>query len=169
MTALELTALALVTRLICDRDDGSRVASPSIPQGPELVLSPVEGIPQDDDADLRSAPASHTQHDSGEVEALQTGDPVEFIREAADEEARYYRAADESGEVLAVFYGDGRVRLADEAHRFAGMVENGHADLLEIADNTWSELFVSVTPEGRLQLELRGGPFDTRVFTCESA
>jgi hypothetical protein len=90
-----------------------------------------------------------------------------FLTEPAGENARYYRAHDESGEMLAGFYADGRVRLADAQHRLAGIVQNGRADLLEIADNTWSELFVRVTPEGRLQLELRGGPYDARVFTCD--
>ncbi len=70
--------------------------------------------------------------------------------------------------MLAAFYGDGRVRLADREHRFAGMVSNSRADLLEIDDNTWSELLVRESPEGRLQLELRGGPFDARVLTCEA-
>lgn len=158
MTALELTALALVTRII-GVEEPRRLARGEPPAHP---------APADTSA-IRGA--SHAQDDNASVDAqaVPAEDPVDFIKEYADEEARYYRATDESGEMLAAFYSDGRVRLADRAHRFAGMVENGHADLLEIADNTWSELFVSVTPEGRLQMELRGGPFDTRVFMCERA
>jgi hypothetical protein len=102
------------------------------------------------------------------VQPQQETTPQDFLTESAGENARYYRAIDESGELLAGFYSDGRVRLADDAHRLAGMVQNGRADLLEIADNTWSELFVRMTPEGKLQLELRDGPYGGRVFTCES-
>ena len=94
-------------------------------------------------------------------------DPQPFLEDAAGEDAQFYRAQDAEGAVLAGFYADGRVRLAGGRHRLAGILQNGRADLLEIADNTWSELFVRQTPEGRIQLELRGGPFDTRVLTCE--
>jgi len=171
MTALELTALALVTRIIGDEEpDRSAVrggADEASTSSAVLWSAPAHPISADTSA---IHGASQAQDDSINVDVpAQTGDPLDFIKEYADEEARYYRATDESGEMLAAFYSDGRVRLADRAHRFAGMVENGHADLLEIADNTWSELFVSVTPEGRLQMELRGGPCDTRVFTCERA
>lgn len=93
--------------------------------------------------------------------------PMEFITESADEGARIYRAQDERGEVLAGFYADGRVRLADAQHRFAGMLQAGQADLLEIDDKQWSQLFVRTTPTGRMQLELRGGPYDARVLTCK--
>ena len=98
-----------------------------------------------------------------------TFSPFDFLRESAGDDARYYTASDDRGiEVLAGFYADGRVRLADGDKRFAGMLENGHADLLDLANNAWSELFLSVTPAGRMQLELRGGPYDAHVLTCEA-
>jgi hypothetical protein len=143
MTALELMALALVTRAMQ-------------PEAcPEHGVSPVDDS-IDDPIELssRSAPSQ---------EAV---DALSFITEAGDSNARYYRASDALGEVLAGFFGDGRVRLADGMHHFAGMVQNGRADLLDLTDNTWSEVFVRVTPEGTLQLELRGGPYDARVLTC---
>jgi len=94
--------------------------------------------------------------------------PIEFITESADRGARYYRAAGEGAELVAAFYSDGRVRLADtQQHRFAGMLQANHADLLDLATNQWSELFVRVTPAGSMQLELRGGPYDARVLSCE--
>ncbi len=97
-----------------------------------------------------------------------TIEPMDFLVESAGEDARYYRALDDEGrEVLAVFCSDGRVRLADRENRFAGIVQSGRADLLDVANNTWSELFVRVTPGGLLQLELHGGPYDARVLTCE--
>ena len=40
-------------------------------------------------------------------------------------------------------------------------------DLLELQRNEWSEVFLRVTPTGRMQLELRGGPYDAHVLTCE--
>jgi hypothetical protein len=96
-------------------------------------------------------------------------DPVEFIKEPADDGARYYRAADDSVEVIAGFYSDGRVRLADaQHHRFAGMLQGGRADLVELDNNRWSELLVHVTPAGTMQLELRGGPHDAHVLTCDT-
>ena len=98
----------------------------------------------------------------------QPSQPIEFIKESGDEDATYYRACDETAELLAAFYSDGRVRLADAQHRFAGMLQSGHADLLELDNNQWSELFVHTTPAGSIQLELRGGPYDARVLTCET-
>lgn len=95
-------------------------------------------------------------------------EPMDFITESADEGARFYRASDETAQLLAGFYSDGRVRLADARHRFAGMLQSGRADLLELDSNQWSEVFVRTTPTGRMQLELRGGPYDARVLTCES-
>lgn len=96
-------------------------------------------------------------------------EPVDFITESADEGARYYRAADDTIELLAGFYSDGRVRLTDAQHRrFAGMLQGSHADLLELDNNEWSEVFLRTTPTGRMQLELRGGPYDSRVLTCET-
>lgn len=95
--------------------------------------------------------------------------PVEFIADEADEGARYYRAAGGGAELVAGFYSDGRVRLADEQNRrFAGVLQGSHADLLELDTNRWSEVFLRVTPTGRMQLELRGGPYDAHVLTCES-
>ncbi len=91
-----------------------------------------------------------------------------FIIESADSGARYYRAADDAVDLVAGFYSDGRVRLADAKHRrFAGMLQGNHADLLELEGNQWSEVFVRTTPAGGMQLELRGGPYDARVLTCE--
>lgn len=139
MTALELAALALASAAMSEGRRG-RVSSPA----------PIE-------------PAIEPQADTEERE------PLEFLTAAADEDTQYYRALDDQGgEVLAGFYADGRVRLADNEHRFAGIVQSGHADLLDVANNTWSELFVRETPGGRLQLELRGGPYDKRVLTCEN-
>lgn len=97
-----------------------------------------------------------------------TADPYAFIAEAGDQGASYYRAADETVELIAGFYSDGRVRLADRLNRrFAGMLQGSHADLLDVDSNQWGELFVLHTPGGGMQLELRGGPYDARVLTCE--
>lgn len=96
-------------------------------------------------------------------------EPMDFISECADDGARYYRASADGVELLAGFYSDGRLRLADSQNRrFAGMLQGSHADLLEVDNNEWSEVFLRVTPTGRMQLELRGGPYDARVLTCES-
>lgn len=101
------------------------------------------------------------------LQGLPLSEPMDFLTESADDDAQYYRASDETAELLAGFYSDGRVRLADAQHRFAGMLQSGHADLLELDNNQWSELFVHTTPAGSIQLELRGGPYDARVLTCE--
>lgn len=143
MTALELMALALVNRAM-QRD-----------ARPEHEPSPVD--------DSRHDPIEVS---SGPAPAQETVDALGFITEAGDSDARYYRASDALGEVLAGFFGDGRVRLADGMHRFAGVVQNGHADVLDLTHNTWSEVFVRVTPDGGVQLEVRGGPYDARVLTC---
>lgn len=90
-----------------------------------------------------------------------------FVSEGADANARIYRARDEQGTMYAGFFGDGRVRVADGNHCFAGVVQNGHAHLLQIDGEQWSELFVRMTPSGALQLELRDGPYDGRVLACE--
>ena len=147
MTALELAALALVWRLM--RGDAPRTFKTlraARPAHDDTVSAPEEviGDPQPEQIDPRA-----------------------FLTESAGEGAQYYRAVDAAGHLLAAFYADGRVRLADQGHGLAGILQNGRADLLQIADNTWSELFVRETPEGTMQLELRGGPFDTRVLTCE--
>jgi zona occludens toxin (predicted ATPase) len=115
-----------------------------------------------------TAPAQHDTAPAQHGTAKSHDDTAQaFLTDSTGENPQYYRAVDESGEVLAAFYADGRVRIAGDRYRFAGIVQNGRADLLEIADNTWSELFVRETPEGRLQLELRGGPYGARVLTCE--
>lgn len=94
-------------------------------------------------------------------------DPLAFVSEDAGEGTRLYRARDEQGTMYAGFFADGRVRVADGNHCFAGVVQNGHAHLLQIDGEEWSELFVRVTPSGALQLELRDGPYDGRVLGCE--
>jgi len=94
--------------------------------------------------------------------------PQDFLFEIADEGANYYRACDATTELVAGLYSDGRIRLADSGgRRFAGALIAGHADLLELQRNEWSEVFLRVTPTGRMQLELRGGPYDAHVLTCE--
>lgn len=151
--ALELSALAYIGYVVMSREEvGPRsLDHPSMPE--ERTGAP---------ADVTEAAGRE-----GRASAPQT-QPLEFIRESADGETRFYRALDETGEVLAGFYADGRVRLADAQHRFAGMLQSGRADLLEIDNGQWSELFVRTTPTGRIQLELRGGPYDARVLTCEA-
>lgn len=93
--------------------------------------------------------------------------PFDFVKETGDAQTRYYRAHDTEGVMYAGFYGDGRVRVADTARSFAGMVQNGHAHLLQIDTEDWCEMFVRTTPAGALQLELRDGPYDGRILTCE--
>jgi len=96
------------------------------------------------------------------------GGPQAFLFEIADEGANYYRASDATVELIAGLYSDGRIRLADsDDRRFAGALIGGHADLLELQRNEWSEVYLRVTPTGRMQLELRGGPYDAHVLTCE--
>ncbi len=94
--------------------------------------------------------------------------PRDFLAEISDEGANYYRATDGTMELVAGLYSDGRIRLADgDGRRFAGALIGGHADILEVQHNDWSEVFLRVTPTGRMQLELRGGPYDSHVLTCE--
>lgn len=150
MTALELAALTLVSRFL--GNDAQRTPTSS------TIAQPAR--------DTVSAAQEPAEELPAQTPSIQI-DPQTFLTESAGENAQYYRAVDAAGEVLAGFYADGRVRLADEGHRLAGILQNGRADLLEIADNTWSELFVRETPEGAMQLELRGGPFDARVLMCE--
>lgn len=142
-TALELAALALVLHAMDLARGASAEPKPAAPKH---------------DSPPTPAPAA---------QVAPTPTPLEFITEGESAGAKYYRANDEHSEILAGFYADGRVRLAGGAHRFAGALENGRADLLDVANNLWSELFVRVTPDDRIQLELRGGPYDARVFTCE--
>jgi hypothetical protein len=144
--ALELAALALVLR-------GMDLAR-------GLTAAPRRFAPQ-------PAPAPRPAQPPAATRPAAPQPPETFITENAGADGKYYRAHDESGEVLAAFSADGRVRLAGGDHRLAGAVENGRADLLDVANNVWCELFVRVTPDGRTQLELRGGPYDARVFLCE--
>lgn len=140
--ALELSALALVVRAIAPGRAKSRnAAAEPVPEPPRRTVA----------SEAAAAPSA-----------------LEFITEGDGDGATYYHAADAVGEIYAGFYADGRVRLAGGAHRFAGVVQSGHAELLDVANNLWSELFVRVAPDGRVQLELRGGPYDARIFTCEA-
>jgi hypothetical protein len=102
------------------------------------------------------------------LEPKREAGPQGFLFEITDEGANYYRASDATAELVAGLYSDGRIRLADSGgRRFAGALIGGHADLLELQRNEWSEVFLRVTPTGRMQLELRGGPYDGHVLTCE--
>lgn len=93
----------------------------------------------------------------------------EFLREYADPQAQYYRAADDRIEVLVAMYSDGRIRIAgsSDALRFAGLVQNERGDVLEIGSNNWSKVYVRPAPDGTMQLELQGGAYDAHVLTCE--
>lgn len=144
--ALELGALAFLAYVVMRRTEPEQQMSPRFSRSAQAPdAEPVEARSED------------------------TAEPMDFITESADEGARYYRALSEDVELIAGFYSDGRVRLADSQNRrFAGMLQGSHADLLEIDNNQWSEVFLRVTPTGRMQLELRGGPYDARVLTCES-
>ena len=94
--------------------------------------------------------------------------PRDFLHEIADDAANYYRAFDATADVVAGLYSDGRIRVADiDGRRFAGVLIGGHADLLELQHNEWSEVYLRVTPTGRMQLEMRGGPYNGHVLTCE--
>jgi hypothetical protein len=114
------------------------------------------------------APAPDPAAPEKPVQPKREGGPQDFLFEIADEGANYYRASDATAELVAGLYSDGRIRLADTGgRRFAGALIGGHADLLELQRNEWSEVFLRVTPTGRMQLELRGGPYDAHVLTCE--
>lgn len=144
MTALEVGALALITRLL---DDRAAIEPARVPFSTQPVRD--QGPP---------TPAP--------VEAVAS--PVELFDDG-ETPTQVYLAHDAHGEVRAAFYADGRVRLTAAEHRLAGVVENGHAELLDVDTRNWSELFVRSTPDGRLQLETRGGPFHGRVLTCDPA
>lgn len=145
---------------VAARDDAVGAHGDTLSHG-ELVEPP-----RAESSGGREADAPATQ--AAPAAPVASPSPIDFIKESADSDAQYYRASDNSGiELFAGFYTDGRVRLANAAHRFAGMVRNGRADLLDIENNAWSELFLSVTPSGQMQLELRGGPYDARVLTCD--
>ncbi len=145
--ALELTALAFIAHVVLPHEQrGSRtLSSRAVP--PKAPAQPPE-------TPVPSGPG--------------VTDPTAFIIDPADSGARYYRAESADVHMLAAFYSDGRLRLADtQQHRLAGMLQNNHADVLDLSTNAWSEVFVHVTPSGAMQLELRGGPYDSRVLTCD--
>jgi hypothetical protein len=152
--ALELGALAFIGYVLMDRENERRGVSLRYRSAAEESRPAPQPAPE---------PAAQTPAaDSAPPQ------PVDFIAEPDDVGARYYRAVSEDAELLAGFYSDGRIRLADaQNHRFAGLVQAGHADLLELDNNQWSEVFVRSAPDGTMQLELRGGPYDARVLTCE--
>jgi len=162
---LELSALAFIAYVLMG-DEGAAAA-----EAPRFLGD--ASIPQHDTAapdEPTSEPvfnAAQPPLEQPTTERLHL-QPMDFIVESADGGARYYRAGDSEVEVLAGFYSDGRMRLASPHRRFAGMLENGRADLLEIDSNQWSEVFVRETPSGTMQLELRGGPYDAHVLTCET-
>lgn len=151
-----------------------------------LCPEPVEGSPHERrDAAFTQTAGTEAQTHKSEADPARHGEPVEsrpslsrpaepqlsplvFIQETADARTRLYSARDERGSIYAAFYADGRLRVAFEDHRLAGIVQNGHAHLLDMNSELWSEVFVRVTPEGALQLELRDGPLDGRVLTCEA-
>lgn len=143
---LELAALAYAVYLVMERPEKRRTE--------QAPLAAREKAPQE-----RQPRAVHD--DAPEAD-------LAFLTESADEATRYYRAGDGAIDVIAAFYADGRLRLADAQHRFAGMLQGNHADVLELGTNKWIEVFVRVTPTGRMQLELRGGAYDTHVLTCAS-
>lgn len=149
--ALELSALAFLGYVLMGR--GSACAS---------------SAPFDNAADAAEPGHPEVSKYPQRSQAESIPSPITFIKESADSDARYFRASDGNTQLVGGFYSDGRVRLADAQHRFAGMLQSGHADLLELDNNQWSELFVHTTPAGITQLELRGGPYDARVFNCES-
>jgi hypothetical protein len=139
--ALEIGALALAIRVMDRRVPQQRDDAPQTP--------PAEYAPGE------YAPAEYATH----------ADASDFIEPG--ESVRVYRARDHEGEMIAAFYPDGRIRLADDRFRFAGVVQNSHAHLLDVRSEDWSELFVRTAPNGALQLELRDGPYDARILTCE--
>jgi hypothetical protein len=149
ITALEIAALALTSRFM-----GRQRSQPDVAQA-----QPVEHQPPLDEAPSQEPPLQETPQAERE--------PAMFLETDGDAADEYYRALDASGELLAAFYADGRVRLTGPERGFAGILQNGQADLLDVTDNTWSELFVRATPEGVRQLELRGGVYDGRIFACE--
>jgi hypothetical protein len=152
--ALELAALALSVRFM--------QSPPQMRHGEPRVLPAA----QDEQAGAAGEIVA-----AGEVVAAgETGaaaDPLAFIKETQEPGTRYYRAHDDRGELLAAFYSGGRVRIASAQRRYAGVVNGGHADLLDVENNAWSEVFVRTTPDDRVKLELRGGVDDARILTCE--
>lgn len=190
--ALELSALALAVRLMEESPTRASTTlsrpSPSIPQDDMSLRSTQHDTSLRSsviDTPLQERTASDTPMQERDDAEVCHGEPVEprsslsrpaqpqltplaFIQETADPRTRLYSARDERGSIYAAFYADGRLRVAFEDHRLAGIVQNGHAHLLDMNSELWSEVFVRVTPEGKLQLELRDGPLDGRVLTCEA-
>ncbi|HEV2261657.1 MAG TPA: hypothetical protein VGR69_05155 [Candidatus Rubrimentiphilum sp.] len=155
-TALELAALAFGSFAM-------ELARKDMPHQKPETMRPPTPAPQPPPAP-RMEPVAQTPP-SREPWELH---PRDFLTDIHDEGANYYRASDDSVQLVAGLYSDGRIRLADESgRRFAGALIAGHADLLELRNNEWSEVFLRVTPTGRMQLELRGGPYDSHVLTCE--
>lgn len=113
-----------------------------------------------------AAPVAPTIPPAASVEPHASVSALDFVSEGGGS-PRIYRAFDREGEMLVAFFRDGRMRLADDRYRFAGMVQNAHAHLLDVSSENWSEAFVRVAPSGTLQLELRDGPYDARILTCE--
>ena len=156
---LELTVLACALRVM-----GRRTGHGEVSNHPEQSVRDneraVEGRAETARASTSSAILREPQDDKAT--------PLQFLTQNADgTTTKLYRASDDSGlELLAAILTDGRVRIADDrAHCFAGMIENGRADLLDVANNEWSELFLHVSPNGQTQFELRGGPYDAHVLT----
>jgi hypothetical protein len=153
--ALELAALAFGS-FAMDLANGS-------PPKPKASPKPQAPVPPP------SPPSAPVSAVSAPPAPKRESGPRDFLFEIADEGANYYRASDATAELVAGLYSDGRIRLADsDGRRFAGALIGGHADLLELQRNDWSEVFLRVTPTGRMQLELRGGPYDGHVLTCEA-
>jgi hypothetical protein len=151
--ALELGALAFAAYVLM----GDEVQTVPRPVAPRV------DVPEEPPA-VQAEPATAAE----QAEAVLSG-PMDFITEPADAGARYYRATADGAELVAGFYSDGRVRLTDEENRrFAGLLQGTQADLLEIGTNRWSQLLVHTTPAGTMELELRGGPYDARVLSCEA-
>ena len=145
VTALEIAALALINRFM-----GGQASQGDAAQSQPVAAQSQPVAPQ---VPFEEAPPQREQ--------------VTFLEADGDAAAEYYRAVDASGELIAAFYADGRVRLTGAERGFAGILQDGQADLLDVTDNTWCELFVRATPQGGRQLELRGGVYDGRIFACE--
>lgn len=162
--ALEVSALAFFGYVVMGEDDEPRyLGRPSMPRDDTVEPSTSPCHPEES-KDRRGTEALATP-----LQEQVSSEPMDFITESADAGARYYRASGTGVQMFAGFYSDGRLRLVDpQNRRFAGLVQGGHADLLQLDNKQWSEVFVSTTPSGNLQLELRGGPYDARVLTCES-
>ena len=168
-TALELAALAFAAFVMeLARGDTTRQKPPRTP--PPRAPRPQPQPPPAPSQQPQPPPAPRAEPVAQTAPAREPWElrPRDFLTDIHDEGANYYRASDDSVQLVAGLYSDGRIRLADESgRRFAGALIAGHADLLELRNNEWSEVFLRVTPTGRMQLELRGGPYDSHVLTCE--